>query len=808
MSLFFLSAAALLFEIDLSRLFSVAQFYHFAFMVVSLALLGYGASGTALALFPSLVQKSIRQSLVWLSLACGFSILGAYLLMNYLPFDSYSIAWDRRQILILALQYVVLTLPFLFNGLAIGLLLSKSPQSSGRTYAINLLGSSLGCLMALVVPSRLGGEGVVMLSSGLAFLGAISSMAGGKGYRANVVWSLTALGMLFVLCDMGLRLSGQAGFPFLELHLSPYKSLSYVLQQPGARVEFQQWNAFSRVDVVSSSGIHSFPGLSYRYLQPLPAQQGLLVDGDDLNPISNPDANLQFSDYLPAAIAFELRPQAEILVLGASGGLDVLTALAHEARGIDAVERNPLVVAAAPVYADPRIKVILSDERSYLRNADKQYDLIVLSLNTTFHSIRSGAYSLVEDYRYTVEAFTDALARLNKGGIFVVTRWLQMPPSEDLRTFALAVETLDRMGLDPRERIVAFRGYNATTFLIKTQPFETGELTAVRNFASKRAFDLSYGPGIRLEETNLYNVLPQTIYAQTYLALLESNPRQAFYRQYPFDVRPPTDNQPFFGHFFKWSQAGQVLSEFGKTWQPFGGAGFFVILALLILSSSLAGILILLPVFLRRIKMTQNKAGISNGLRSSRSPLLYFALIGFAYLFVEIPLIQKFILYLGQPSYAMTAVLFTLLLFSGLGSLFGKKIPPRRGLALLVVLLLATPALLPYLFQLTLGLPFLARLLLTVAVLAPVGFLMGIPFPSGIRQLEIDGLSGFVSWSWAVNGSASVVSAILAALLALTFGFTWVLRLGALCYAGAWLAAKGRSTLKGSVWRPLSLLHR
>jgi spermidine synthase len=803
LSLFFLSAAALLFEINLSRLFSVAQFYHFAFMVVSLALLGYGASGTVLALFPALLHKSTRQTMAWISLACGFSILGAYLLTNYIPFDSFSIAWDPRQILILALHYLGLTLPFFFNGLVVGLLLAVSPQSAGRTYAVNLLGSSLGCLMALIAPAALGGEGVVVLSSGLAFLAAIWPVIGSQSVRGKAAWLLAAFGLLFVIGDAGLHLSGQAGFAFLDLRISPYKGLAYILQQPGARTISRQWNAFSRVDVVSSPGIHSFPGLSYRYLQPLPAQHGLLVDGDDLNPLLATDSNLEFSDYLPSAIAFQLHPQAETLVLGARGGLDVLTALAHGAHGVDAVEVNPLIVAAAPVYSDPRIRVILSDERSYLRDTTSQYDVIVLSLNTPFHPIRSGAYSLAEDYRYTIEAFSDALTKLNQDGVLVITRWLQNPPSEDLRTFALAVETLEMMHLDPGQRIAAFRGYNTATFLVKTQPFTEQELAATRAFARKRAFDLTYAPDIRLDETNLYNVLPEPVYYQTYQALLKSNPRQAFYSQYSFDVSPPTDDRPFFGHFFKWAQAGQVLTSLGRTWQPFGGAGYFVIVALLILSIVLAAGLILLPVILARFRMRHRQGSEDVSHHSPPVYLLYFALIGFAYLLVEIPLIQKFILFLGQPSYAMTAILFTLLLFSGVGSLLGKRISVRTGLALLALILFVFPILVPYLFLVTLGLPFTARLFLTVILLAPVGFLMGLPFPAGIRQLENNKLSAYIPWSWAVNGSASVVSAVLAALLALTFGFTWVLRLGALCYAGAWLAAKGHSEIKESGLRPL-----
>jgi spermidine synthase len=672
-------------------------------------------------------------------------------------------------------------LPFFFSGLAVGVMIARLPMGVGRTYAANLTGSAAGCLLALAAPGLLGGEGIVTLSACLAMLAATSAILGGKSFEGKINLALACAGLVFTLIDLGLRLGGTGGFSFFRLQISPYKSLSYILQQPGAQVLSSQWNAFSRVDVVSSANIHSFPGLSYRYLQPLPIQKGLLVDGDGLSPLISPNENMHFSAYLPDAIAYLLRPQADVLVLGAAGGLEALAALDRGAAQVDAVEGNPLVIATALSDADPRIHIISSDERTYLRNTLSHYDVLVLPLNNAFHPIRSGAYSLAEDYHHTIEAFEDMLSVLNQEGILVMTRWLQNPPSEDLRTFALAVAALDESRLDARERIVVMRGYNTATFLIKTQPFNEQELAAIRQFASERAFDLIYAPGILPQDANRYNILPEPIYFQTYRALLAANPREAFYQQYPFDVRPPTDDHPFFGHFFKWSQAGQILAEFGKTWQPFGGAGYFVILALLAMTIVLAASLILLPLSMVHRRTTKLKSSHAH----PAGTLLYFGLIGFAYLFVEIPLIQKFILFLGNPAYAMTAVLFTLLFFSGMGSWLGKRISLWLSLALLAVMILALPAGMSILFQLTLGVPLTQRLLLTVLGLAPVGFLMGIPFQAGIRQMEASGFADTIPWAWAVNGSTSVVAAVLAALLALTFGFTGVLRLGAICYAGA-----------------------
>ena len=790
-SLFLLSAATLAFELNLTRLFSVAQFYHFAFMIVSIALLGLGTSGTALAIFPALLNARPEKRLGQLGFATGISILTAYMLTNWLPFDSFSIAWDRRQVWILILHYIALAAPFFFSGMALGFLLAISPQTAGKTYAINLLGSAAGCMIALVAPSFLGAEGMVMLSVALASLAGITSSFCIHQFSNPLILATSAL-FLFSLLDLGLRFTERTSFTFLELRLSPYKNLSYALQYPGAQVTYQRWNAFSRVDVVRSSSIHSLPGLSYRYLQPLPSLDGLLLDGDELSPILRSSTDSAFVSYLPNALTFHLRPQASVLLLEPRGGLDIFTSLTLGSGEITAVEINPLIVAAAPIYDDPRLQVQSESDRSFLRRTQSTYDVIILSLTSSYHPVRSGAYSLTEDYRYTVESFSDALAHLDPDGLLIATRWLQDPPSEDLRLFALAVTALENHDADPRTQIVTFRGFNTATVLLKNSAFTPNELSAIRAFLAKRAFDLTYAPDVKSDETNQYNILPESRYYQTYLSLLNSDPRETFYDNYDYDVRPPTDDHPFFGHYFKWVQAPQVIAEFGKAWQPFGGAGYFVMVALLILSITLAIALILLPVAI--LKRPNPNAASPFPFRN----LVYFGLLGFAFLFVEIPLLQHFILYLGNPAYAFTAVLFSLLFFSGLGSQISNRVSLRPSIVTLVILILLAPQLLPRLFTLTLGLPLTIRLILTAFLLSPLGLLMGIPFPAGIRLMKKqDQAAGIeneaqdvsIPWIWAVNGAASVVASILSALLALTFGFSWVLRLGALCYAGTWLTA-------------------
>jgi SAM-dependent methyltransferase len=823
-ALLLLSAATLAFEINLTRLFSVAQFYHFAFMVVSLALLGFGASGSILAIYPRLTQGSSSSTFSKLALATSATMLVAYLTTNWIPFDSFSIAWDRRQLVLLLFHYLLLVAPFFFSGLATSLLLTSYAHEASKVYAINLLGSSLGCLCALIFPPLLGGEGMVSLSAALAAFAASSlyifhpekpsSWSGQpltSSIRHKTAKGLAGLLALIVLVftwgDIGLRLAGKLGLAVMDIRLSPYKSLSYALQYPSAQVIYQRWNAFSRVDLVHSQGIRSLPGLSYRYLQPPPLEDGLLVDGDDLSPVVSQIEDLRFAEYLPAYLAFHLRPGAQALILEPRGGLDILTALAGKASSVTAVEINPLIVdAASSIYNAPRVQTIVDFDRSYLRRTDDHFDIILLSLVSSYHPVRSGAYSLAEDYRYTQESFQEILTHLKPGGMFVAMRWLQTPPSESLRVFALAVTALRAKGMDAPKQIVALRGYNTATFLIKNGVYNKPELETIRKFSSSRAFDLDYFPGISPEDVNLYNILPEPLDYQAYTALLNASSPEDFYNSYPFDIRPPTDDRPFFGHSFKWAQANQVIAEMGKTWQPFGGAGYFIVIVLLMLSVIASLTLILLPLAALRWRKATNSNIQAASPHIRVMPLIYFGLIGIAFLFVEIPLIQRFILYLGNPAFAMTAVLFSLLLFSGVGSQWSNRVPARLALGGLVLLLSVYPALLPALFHQTLGLSLGFKLVLGCLALAPIGFLMGIPFPTGVRLLSVWAHSEIlIPWAWGVNGAASVVSSILAALLALNWGFNLVMYLGTACYAGAWLMASLLASLMASLMaRPMA----
>ncbi len=795
--LFLLSAATLTFEVNLTRIFSVAQFYHFAFMIVSLALLGFGASGTFLTIFPRLKERDPTRPLILLSWGFVLAAIGSYVLTLYVPFDSFRIAHDWRQGAVLALHYVALATPFFCSGAAVGLLLAARPETANRTYAANLTGSAAGCLLAVAIPSLVGGEGAVLLSAALGILAALIFQYPAPSIQHPASrFTFHVSRITQAVLTLILILAALHPPTFFEIRLSPYKSLSYALLYPDAEVIFRRWNGFSRVDVVRSESIHSLPGRGFRCPGQPPPQLGLTVDGDDLSPISHVppgftalegQGNPALTGCLLTALPYRLRPGARALVLEPRGGFDVLVALAERARAVTAVEANPLIVEAVRaqgewaggLYDDPRVTVVLEEGRAYARRTQERYDVVMLSLVTPQRTVTSGAYSLAEDYRYTVQAFADYLTRLDEGGLLVVTRWLQVPPSEAVRAFALAVEAVEQAGGDPEASVVALRSYQQMLILIRRGAFTGEELEAVRAFAAPRAFDLVYLPDVRPDEVNRYNVMSEPDYYRACVGLLEAEDRDVWYQAYPFDVEPPGDDRPFFGHFFKWRQTPEVLAMAGHTWQPFGGAGYFVLLALLALAVVAAGVLILLPLAVR------GRGGVGHG-GPLGATLVYFALLGLGYLCVEIPLLQRFILFLGHPAYAMATVLFALLLFSGLGSLLSRRVPLRLVLILLPLLVAAYTLGLPALFAAPLAAPLGGRLIIAVVALAPPGLLMGMPFPKGLALLERRA-PALVTWAWGVNGAASVVASILAALLALSFGLSAVLTVGALCYIGAWV---------------------
>ncbi len=775
------SAGVLVFEIVLTRIFSLTQFYHFAFLTVSLALLGFGASGSVLAAWPRLGRGGPRR---WALLASiqGVTTLGAYAVTNRIPFDSFAIAWDRRQVWYLVAYYLALAVPFFFGGAVIGTLLSgwdqPQPLPSNRVYGASLIGAGLGCVIAIGGLALVGGVGIIVIAAALGLASAALFAASVPLPPRHAAVAAIAV----AIAAGGIVMAG------LEPRLSPYKDLSAALRYPGSAVASTSWESSVRIDHVVSPGIRSVPGLSFAWGGSPPPQDGITFDGDDLSaaPLVGP-GGADFASHVLNSVAFSLRPGGEVLVLEPRGGLDVLVALASGAGAVTAVESHGPAVEAAQrngsVYHDARVEIVIDEPRSFVERTVRRFDVIDLALAAPYRPVTSGAYSLAENYGLTAEAFDAYLSLLRPGGIITSMRWLQTPPSETIRLLALAAEAVDRGGGDAAESVIALRGYATGLVMVKQGPFTSGEVTAVLDFAARERFDVIVAPGA--SPSNRFNVLPDDAYAALATRLL-SDPDQ-LYGSYDFDIEPPTDNQPFFTHFFKWAQASTVLDTIGRTWQPFGGAGFFVLLALLALSTLGAAVLIIGPLLAVRARGTTTSRG------TRAWTVAYFGLLGLAFLLVELPLVQHYILLVGRPTTALAIVLFAILLAAGAGSIVSRRIPWRRAALTLTAAAFVYSPLVKWATGALLATPLVVRMALGALMLAPLGFLMGIMFPKGIARLE-ETAPHLVPWAWGVNGTMSVIAAAASALLTLTWGFQLVVWVGALCYAGTVLLVRAAAT--------------
>jgi hypothetical protein len=761
-----LSASVLLLQVALTRFFSIAQFYHFAFLVVSLALLGFGGSGSILAVVPRLRGYSTFHAL-------GFALttLLSFLFVNYYSFDAYRVALHYQQTILLTANLLALALPFGCAGMLIGAQLSQAGQRSGQMYGMTLLGSAGGAFAAPLVISMLGCERTILFA---ATLGAIVAFFLGGHLR----W---AAGLTVVVMS-GLLIAFPSTF---EIQLSSYKTLSRFELDPSAEVLATRQNAYSRLDIVQSSTIHSAQGLSTTYFGSIPPQMGLILDGETLLPVPQTSLAPQgLAQSLPAAVAYTVRPAAETLILKSGGGMDVWAAVANGAQHVTVIESNALVFEALThdlqnwFVPQGAITLRQTQIRSFVRQDQVTYDVVQLALADNYHPISAGTFTLTEDYTLTVEAFRDYLRLCGKDGIFIINRWAQSPPSEALRTLALTLEALDQP--DPLPHLFVFRSFQTVTFLVKPTPFTDVETDRLLQEVNRLHYDLVLAPHMPPEMINRYAQLGSPEDDQRFWELATTSSRRQFYADYDFQLSPPTDDQPFFFHFFRWEQTSDVLRMLGRRWQPFGGGGYLILWGLFIVVTGAGVIIIVLPLVLQPAM----RRVLAHPRRSARI-MGYFAALGLAYLMVEVALIQRYILVLGEPTHAIAHVLGTVLLFSGLGSLTAHHFSWRWCLIGLTILLLLSPYLLRPLTSILLDLDLLLRMVGVSVLLAPPAYLMGMPFAKGITTLKEN--PDLITWAWAVNGCASVISAVVGAIFSLAVGFTLVLMAGALFYGFALL---------------------
>lgn len=707
-TVFLVSAAVLAYQIVLMRMFSIAQWHHFAAMIISIALLGFGLSGTVLSIWP----ERLRRGFGLCALGFVLSAPACTWVAQQIPFTPLLIVWQPRQLWWLLAVYGVLLVPFTFAALAIGLALAKARDDGnvGRIYAVNLIGSGIGAVVGL----------------GLCFLP-------------------------------------------LPVKISEYKGLRTALAMAGAQTVGTKHHPLGRVDVVESPALRVAPGLSLAYNGPSPKQQVIFVDADGGSAVDR--GPVDYADWLPAAAPYELRPVQRALIIGVGGGTELREALRHGVGEIVGVEMHPDVARFTARHTSPAT-VRVAEGRAFIRQTRERFDLIQINLLDSMGTSATGIGAANESYLYTAEALREFIEHLTGNGVLCITRWLKTPPRDEVRLFATAVEVLERLrASEPATHLIFVRGWATGTLLVKRSAFATDEIARIRRWADERLFDVDYFPGVTPADVNQHNVMPEPTYFLAAQQLLFGD-RERFYRDHLFNVRPATDDRPYFFHSFRWKTAPHLVRTMGRAWVPFVEWGYIVLVATLLQAAIASAVLIALPLW----RSQQRGAGIG-------AVFTYFACLGLGFMFLEMVMLQKFTLFLGNPLYAATVVVATFLTFAGLGAAqVGRRVHEARWPATtIVVLTLAYSLLLPFVSRQFLAVNEVARVAVTVALLSPLAFCMGMMFPLGLSRVA----PSSVPWAWGVNGCLSVIGAVLASVLAMDFGFPAVLIAAAMLYASA-----------------------
>ena len=577
--------------------------------------------------------------------------------------------------------------------------------------------------------------------------------------------AIALLGTAFVIAPAGPR-------------VSVHSQLAQALQRPDAHRLDTQLSSNSRVDILQNAGFRTATGLSLNYTGSVPRPRlGLTVDGGNAAALDVPLT--EALDHVPLTHAVRLRPVASALLLDPIGAFDAAVLLRAGIDQIDLIQpdaalRNAWQSAGDDtILNDNRVRILDRGVRSALRSAPG-YDLVVWPLRESFQGVAAGTFGLRETYALTRDALADGWRALAPTGRLVVTRWLQATPSESVRMWASIINALRQSGVaDPASHVLAWRSLEVATIVASPTPFTPAERQALSTGLERDGFDWIFHANLDEPDSNRFNRLPDTSLYRAFQAVVRGEPTPATWT-------PVTDDRPYFFHYFDWTQWRDVLSTTGRTWQPFGGAGFLVLVPLAAAATGAAVLTMIAPLMGRR------RRGASHvGLRR----LAFVAAAGVAFTATQIALLQRLILVLDAPTMAFATGIAAMLGWAGLGSLSSRWWRPSpdsaAGLAALSVfvlggLLLSAP--------LALGAPLAVRVAIGVLAASP-SLALGAVMPSAIRALANDPAA--ISWAWAVNGTASVAAAFVAAILIVSIGFAWTLLGAALAYA-----------LATPLWRP------
>jgi hypothetical protein len=740
--IFFTTMSLLMLEISLTRIFSVTMWYHFAFLAVSLAVFGMGTGGLAVYLFPSRVNI---KNLQYYSFLCGLSFVVVLILSMYvsLPLDM-SYTW----LPVLLLTYTTCSLPFFFGGMTLSLLLLHESKKVSSLYFSDLLGSGTGCFIVISILNTAGGPPSLLIIALCALTGTFFF-----GYHKKKFVG----GVLLVAVLFGGALLYNGYNEFLDIKMAKGFSQHHITTS--------EWNCMSRVAVFELGAPFYGWALSETWTGDVVNNLGMDIDANAFSPIVNYKDPLKESLlYDVTAVPFHIKT-GDVLIIGSGGGRDVVTAQLFP-NTVTAVEINPLIVdLVTTAYGDysghlyDQVPVYVQEGRNYLEHSQNTYDIIQMALVDTWAASASGAYALSETYLYTVEAFSEYREHLDKEGILSISRWIFDTPQQTLRLVSLGKEALKREGIDDASSyMVIVRNKRVATFLMKKTPFTRKEIEKIAALCDKMQFEI------------LYSIYHQN--DPVFTELITTDDPDTFFAQYPLHVEPSTDDHPFFFYTVKGSDLPQLLSLDLESESLKNNVALLWLFRLIIISCVLVFLFLLIPpVFFAKKSLDRKLMG-------------YFALLGLGFMFVEIPLMQKFMLILGHPVYALSVVLFSLLCSGGIGSYLTNKLS-KKGVAVfmvyLIILVFVYTAGFSVLTETFLGSSFTVRVVVSVLLTSALGVAMGMPFPAGIKIADSVSHAA-IPWVWGINGATSVLGSALSVFVGINVGFSAALVAGAVFY--------------------------
>lgn len=798
MSVFFVSFSSLAFEVLLTRVFSLGQWNHLSFMVISMALFGFGAGGT----FLSIVDIRKKAWLHWLGTLQGLTILLylyasstilSFLALNHIPLDYFRLPVEPIQMVYLLAAYLLPALPFFYAGVIISIAYITAPQKTGLVYWASMAGSALGALLPIpLLP--LAGEGkLIILAASISLVPAVYSMvyrgdknADHPGYPGH--WRYSGAGGLVAFIVLVLIMAHANEGRLIQVAPSRYKALSQLLQFPETHIVETATSIRGRFDRIKTPYLRYAPGLSLKYSAALPGQNAVFRDGDNqlaLYEINRNPGDTRFAKHLLSYAAYDLRPRpARVLLMVSDGGVSIPSAHASGAGQIILVEQSPQI--AAILNRQYRRKVITRSPRAFLARDGSRYDIIHLE---NWGTSLPGSGALDQAHSYTIEAMAGYLKHLKPGGLFTVSRKLLLPPSDSLRIWATAYEALKKTGTgDPAQHLAMLRNFDTFTLIVSNSKIDNERLA---QFCEDKNFDLVFLEGMQREMANRFNRFDQPYHyeATRQLAGMYRTGRQDdFFRRYLLDVAPQTDMRPFPGRFLKWSKVKALYRSMGSRFYALFMSGEIVVSVVLLQALCIALILLILPLFVSTRAIQRPKF--------SRST--YFFAVGSGFMLAEIYFIKRMIILVGDPVISFSVVIAGILVFTGLGGIWvqTKSRPnPRLVLAILIpVLALEVAAfelLLPWMLKCTSP----VRFIISILFLMPAGFLMGMPFPIGMQFFLDSPIQR--AYAWSVNGCASVLSAIVAAQIAISWGIPVVAAGGGFFYLAAFFLAGGKNGIDG-----------